>query len=46
MKVLQGEPVLVDAATDAISKWRAQPASIDGTLIETISIVTFDFELP
>lgn len=44
-KVLQGEPVLADAATDAVKRWRAKPATINGTRIETISTVTFDFEL-
>ena len=44
-KVLQGEPVLADAAMEAVKKWRANPASINGTRIETISTVTFDFEL-
>jgi protein TonB len=44
-KVLQGEPVLADAAADAVKRWRAKPATINGTRIETISTVTFDFEL-
>ncbi|MGB6499330.1 MAG: energy transducer TonB, partial [Candidatus Acidiferrum sp.] len=44
-KVLEGEPVLAEAAMDAVKKWRANPASINGTRVETISTVTFDFEL-
>lgn len=45
-KVLQGEPVLADAATDMVNKrWRARPAVINGTKVETISTVKFDFEL-
>jgi TonB family protein len=44
-KILQGEPVLADAAIDAVKRWRANPAVINGTRIETISTVTFDFEL-
>ncbi|HEY6386721.1 MAG TPA: energy transducer TonB, partial [Candidatus Acidoferrum sp.] len=44
-KILQGEPVLADAAIDAVKHWRANPASINGTRVETISTVTFDFEL-
>ncbi len=44
-KILQGEPVLADAAMDAVKKWRANPAIINGTRVETISTVTFDFEL-
>ncbi|HEY2544901.1 MAG TPA: TonB family protein [Candidatus Acidoferrum sp.] len=45
-KILEGEPVLADAAMDAVKKWRANPATINGTRVETISTVTFDFELP
>ncbi len=44
-KVLQGEPVLADAAMEAVNRWRAKPASINGTRVETISTVTVDFEL-
>jgi len=44
-KILQGEPVLADAAIDAVKRWRANPAMINGTHVETISTVTFDFEL-
>jgi TonB family protein len=44
-KILQGEPVLADAAVEAVKRWRANPASINGTHVETISTVTFDFEL-
>ena len=43
-KVLQGEPVLADAAVEAVNRWRANPALINGTRVETISTVTFDFE--
>jgi TonB family protein len=43
-KILQGEPVLAEAAIEAVKKWRANPASINGTRVETISTVTFDFE--
>ena len=45
-KILQGEPVLAEAAIEAVKRWRANPASINGTRVETISTVTFDFELP
>lgn len=44
-KVLEGEPVLADAAKDAVQRWRARPALINGTKVETISTVKFDFEL-
>jgi TonB family protein len=42
-KILQGEPVLADAAIEAVKRWRANPATINGTRVETISTVTFDF---
>jgi len=46
VKVLEGEPVLVDASVEAVKRWRARPASINGSPVETISTVKFDFELP
>jgi len=45
-KILQGEPVLADAAIDAVKRWRANPATINGTRVEIISTVKFHFELP
>lgn len=44
-KVLQGEPILVEAAKEAVQRWRATPAVINGTRVETISTIKFDFEL-
>jgi outer membrane biosynthesis protein TonB len=46
VKILEGEPILADAAIDAVKRWRARPASINGNPVETISTVKFDFELP
>lgn len=45
MKALEGEPILAEAAKEAVQKWRAVPAVINGTKVETISTVKFDFEL-
>jgi TonB family protein len=45
-KVLQGEPILVEAAKEAVEKWRATPGEINGARVEVISTVKFDFELP
>lgn len=45
-KVLQGEPVLADAAIDAVKRWRARPAWVKGKLCEVTSTVKFDFQLP
>ena len=44
-KILQGEPILADAAIDAVKRWRAKPAWINGSKFEVISTVTFNFQL-
>jgi TonB family protein len=44
-KVLEGEPVLADAAIDAVKHWRAKPGWLNGKKVEVISTVTFDFKL-
>ena len=44
-KVLEGEPVLVDAAIDAVKHWQAKPAWVNGKKVEVISTVTFNFQL-
>ena len=44
-KVLEGEPVLVDAAIDAVKRWQAKPAWVNGKKSEVISTVTFNFQL-
>ncbi|HKW32927.1 MAG TPA: energy transducer TonB [Candidatus Acidoferrum sp.] len=45
-RVLEGEPVLADAAIDAVSRWRAKPVWIKGKQCEVTSTVKFDFQLP
>ena len=45
-RVLEGEPVLADAAIDAVKRWRARPVWIKGKQCEVISTVKFDFQLP
>ena len=45
-KVLQGEPVLADAAIDAVKRWRAKPERLKGKDFDVISTVKFDFQLP
>jgi TonB family protein len=45
VKVLEGEPALVDAAIDAMKKWQAKPALLNGKKVVVISTVTFDFQL-
>ena len=44
-KVLEGEPVLVDAAIDAVKKWQAKPCWMRGKNVDVISTLTFDFQL-
>jgi TonB family protein len=44
-KVLEGEPVLADAAIDAVKRWSAKPGWLNGKKVEVISTVTFDFQL-
>ncbi len=44
-KVLEGEPALADAAIEAVKRWQAQPAWINGKKVEVISVVTFNFQL-
>jgi TonB family protein len=44
-KVLQGEPVLADAAIDAVKRWRGKPAWVKGKQVEVISTLKFDFQL-
>jgi len=44
-KVLEGEPVLVDAAIDAVKRWRAKPCWRNGKNVDVISTVMFDFQL-
>lgn len=44
-KVLEGEPALVDAAIDAVKRWRAKPESLNGKPVEVISTLKFDFQL-
>ena len=45
IKVISGNPRLVEAALTAISQWRYRPATLGGEAIETQTIVNIDFEL-
>lgn len=45
-KVLDGEPVLADAAIDAVKRWRARPVWVQGKQCDVTSSVKFDFQLP
>jgi TonB family protein len=45
LKVLQGEPVLVQAATAAVKQWRYRPRLAGGQPVNIISEVSFNFQL-
>jgi TonB family protein len=45
-KVFEGEPVLADAAIDAVKRWRAGPVWVQGKQCDVVSSVKFDFQLP
>lgn len=44
-RILEGEPVLADAATAAVEKWRGKPEEINGKKVEVVSIESFEFQL-
>ena len=45
VKLLQGEPVLADAAISTVKQWRGKPGWINGKQVDVISTVTFNFQL-
>jgi TonB family protein len=45
VKLLEGEPVLADAAIGTVKQWRARPGSVNGKPVEVSSTVTFNFQL-
>lgn len=44
-KAIDGDPVLVEAATEAVKLWKAKPAWLNGKKVDAISTVTFNFQL-
>src|SRR5215472_5796053 len=44
-RIVQGEPVLANAAIDAVKRWQGKPAWAKGKPVEVISTVKFDFQL-
>ena len=46
VEVLQGDPLLVDAAKKAVSKWRYQPPTLGGLPTETDVNIVVSFKLP
>ncbi len=45
LKILEGEPVLADAAIAAVKQWRYRPQRLNGGAVSLISEVTFTFVL-
>jgi TonB family protein len=45
VNVLNGEPVLADAATAAVKQWEYQPVLHDGEPVEVITRITVNFVL-
>lgn len=46
MKVVEGAPVLVQSAVEAVKHWRYQPFLLDGKPIPRQMTITVDFKLP
>lgn len=44
--VIQGDPLLTDAAIQAVKQWRYQPYFVDGQPFETQTRITIKFTLP
>ena len=45
LKVLEGDPVLVEAAAEAVRQWRYQPTLVDGKPVSVVTTVTVEFRL-
>jgi TonB family protein len=46
IKVVQGQPTLAQAATDAVKQWRYQPYKLDGKTVKMTTTIIVDFKLP
>jgi TonB family protein len=46
VKVVQGPPVLAQAAVDAVQQWRFKPFQLDGKPVKNETRITVDFKLP
>jgi protein TonB len=46
LTVMSGDPVLVKAATDAVSRWRYKPTVLNGTPVEVETEIDVNFKLP
>ncbi len=46
IEVKRGHPLLIQAATDAVSKWKFKPTVLNGKAVEMETVVNIDFRLP
>jgi protein TonB len=45
LKVISGEPVLANAAVEAVRKWRYRPTVMEGKPVAVVTTVTVEFQL-
>jgi TonB family protein len=46
IEVQKGHPLLIQAATDAVSKWKFKPLVLNGKAVAMETVVNIDFRLP
>jgi TonB family protein len=46
IEVKSGHPLLIQAATDAVYKWKFKPTVLNGKAVEMETVVNIDFQLP
>jgi TonB family protein len=46
IEVKKGHPLLIHAATEAVSQWKFKPLVLNGKAVEMETIVNIDFQLP
>ena len=45
LKLINGHPLLVPAAVDAVSQWRYRPTRLNGTVVEVVTMIEVNFNL-
>ena len=45
LRVLEGHPLLVDAAIEAVKQWRYRPTLLNGEAVEVQTTITVNFRL-
>jgi len=46
VKVISGDPVLAEAATDAVRQWRYRPTVVNGRQVTVLTVLTVTFHRP